>query len=27
MPDLPWLAVLGGLFLITLAFLRLCEKA
>ena len=26
MPDLPWLALLGGLFLVTLAFVRLCEK-
>ncbi|MFD2579699.1 potassium-transporting ATPase subunit F [Novosphingobium colocasiae] len=26
MPDLSWLALLGGLFLITLAFVRLCEK-
>jgi len=27
MTDLTWLAVLGGLFLLTLAFIRLCEKA
>lgn len=27
MPDLAWLAVLGCLFLLTLAFVRLCEKA
>ena len=27
MPDLLWLAVLVGLFLLTLAFVRLCERA
>jgi len=27
MPDLIWLALLGGLFIFTLAFVRLCEKA
>jgi len=27
MTDLTWLAILGGLFLLTLAFVRLCEKA
>jgi len=27
MPDLLWLAVLGGLFLLTLAFVRLCDAA
>jgi hypothetical protein len=27
MPDLIWLAVLGGLFLLTLAFVRLCDAA
>jgi len=27
MPDLVWLALLGGLFILTLAFIRLCEKA
>jgi hypothetical protein len=25
--DIIWLAVLGGLFLLTLAFVRLCERA
>jgi len=27
MPDIAWLALLGVLFLVTLAFVRLCEKA
>jgi len=27
MPDLLWLAVLAGLFLLTLTFVRLCDKA
>lgn len=27
MPDLLWLAILGGLFLATLAFVRLCDNA
>ena len=27
MPDLIWLAVLAGLFLLTLAFVRLCDNA
>jgi hypothetical protein len=27
MPDLIWLAGLGGLFLATLAFVRLCDAA
>jgi len=27
MTDLIWLSALGGLFLLTLAFIRLCEKA
>jgi len=27
MPDITWLAVLGGLFLATLAFVRLCDEA
>jgi len=27
MPDLIWLAVLAGLFLLTLAFVRLCDQA
>lgn len=27
MTDLLWLAVLGGLFLATLAYVRLCEEA
>jgi hypothetical protein len=27
MPDIIWLAILGGLFLATLAFVRLCDKA
>ena len=27
MPDLLWLAILGGLFLLTLAFVRLCDEA
>jgi len=27
MTDIAWLALLGGLFLLTLAFVRLCEKA
>jgi hypothetical protein len=27
MTDLLWLAILAGLFLLTLAFARLCEKA
>ncbi len=27
MDDLIWLAALGGLFLLTLAFVRLAEKA
>jgi len=27
MNDLIWLAVLGGLFLLTLAYTRLCDKA
>ena len=27
MPDVIWLAVLGGLFLATLAYLRLCDEA
>jgi len=27
MPDIIWLAVLGGLFLATLAFVRLCDEA
>jgi hypothetical protein len=27
MTDITWLAILGGLFFITLAFVRLCEKA
>jgi len=27
MPDFTWLAVLGGLFLLTLAFVRLCDAA
>jgi len=27
MPDIIWLAVLGGLFLATLAFVRLCDGA
>jgi hypothetical protein len=27
MTDLLWLAILAGLFLSTLAFVRLCEKA
>jgi hypothetical protein len=27
MQDLLWLAVLAGLFLLTLAYVRLCEKA
>jgi len=26
-PDLTWLAILGGLFLATLAFVRLCDAA
>jgi len=27
MSDLPWLAMLGGLFALTLAFVRLCDAA
>jgi len=27
MSDLIWLAVLGGLFLLTLAYVRLCDHA
>jgi hypothetical protein len=27
MPDIIWLAILGGLFLATLAFVRLCDEA
>jgi len=27
MPDIIWLAILGGLFLATLAFVRLCDGA
>lgn len=27
MTDLIWLAVLGGLFLLTLALVRLCDEA
>jgi len=27
MPDLLWLVILGGLFLLTLAFVRLCDEA
>jgi len=27
MTDLTWLVVLGGLFLLTLAYARLCDKA
>lgn len=27
MPDVTWLAVLGGLFLLTLVFVRLCDRA
>jgi len=27
MPDLTWLAILGGLFLLTLAFVRMCDAA
>lgn len=27
MNDIAWLAILAGLFLLTLAFARLCEKA
>jgi hypothetical protein len=27
MDDLIWLAVLGGLFLLTLAYVRLCDAA
>jgi hypothetical protein len=27
MQDLLWLAILGGLFLATLAYVRLCEEA
>ena len=27
MTDLVWLAVLGGLFLLTLAYVRLCDEA
>jgi len=27
MPDITWLAILGGLFLATLAFVRLCDNA
>jgi len=27
MNDLIWLAVLGGLFLLTLAYVRLCDNA
>jgi hypothetical protein len=27
MSDVIWLAVLGGLFLATLAYLRLCDEA
>jgi hypothetical protein len=27
MPDIIWLAVLGGLFLATLAYVRLCDNA
>jgi hypothetical protein len=27
MTDMIWLAVLGGLFLLTLAFVRLCDLA
>ena len=27
MPDLTWLAILGGLFLLTVAFVRLCDIA
>jgi hypothetical protein len=27
MPDLLWLAILAGLFLATLAYARLCDKA
>ena len=27
MSDVIWLAILGGLFLATLAYLRLCDKA
>jgi hypothetical protein len=27
MQDLLWLAVLAGLFLLTLAYVRLCERA
>jgi len=26
-PDLTWLAILGGLFLTTLALVRLCDAA
>jgi len=27
MPDLPWLALLGGLVLATLALVRVCDDA
>ena len=27
MPDIIWLAILGGLFLATLAYVRLCDEA
>ncbi|WP_294047606.1 hypothetical protein [Sphingomonas sp.] len=27
MPDIIWLAIFGGLFLATLAFVRLCDEA
>jgi len=27
MQDVIWLAALGGLFLVTLAYLRLCDEA
>jgi hypothetical protein len=27
MTDLTWLAALGGLFLLTLAYIRLCDRA
>jgi len=27
MPDILWLAILGGLFFATLAFVRLCDEA
>jgi len=27
MPDLLWLAILAGLFVLTLGYVRLCDKA